>query len=315
MIKDFLSSFSKGVMTCCVAGLLACILGACGDGGGSDDGKIFVVATTGMVGDMVKAIGGEAVEVKALMGPGIDPHSFKPELKDTTAMGRADIIFYSGLLLEGKMENDWQSHSGKSHAVASAVPADRTKGDSAHPDPHVWGDVSLWATGIDGVVEAFSKFHPEGEAGYRERGEAYRKKLTDLHEWALSRAQEIPADRRVLVTSHDAFEYFGEAYGFDVFGLQGISTVGSFGAADRAALAKIIRDRGVKTIFPESSVNPAAIKGVAEDTGVAVSPTELFSDAMGVPGKIETVNGEGYDVGTYEGMIKHNMNAVIEGLE
>lgn len=295
--------------------LIALVLAACGKGGGSDDGKIFVVATTGMVSDMVEAIGGDAVQVKELMGAGVDPHSFKPELKDTIAMSRADIIFYSGLLLEGKMENDWQAHSGKSHAVASAVPQDRLKGDRHHPDPHVWGDVSLWATGIDGVVEAFSKHDPAGADGYRERGEGYRKELAALHEWALARAQLVPEENRVMVTSHDAFAYFGETYGFKVFGLQGISTVDSFGAADRAALAKVIRDFGVKMIFPESSINPAAIKGVAEDVGVAVSETELFSDAMGVPGEIEEVGGESYDLGTYEGMIKHNMNALVEGLK
>ncbi|MGI9240778.1 MAG: metal ABC transporter solute-binding protein, Zn/Mn family, partial [Verrucomicrobiales bacterium] len=235
--------------------------------------------------------------------------------RDTTAMSRADIIFYSGLLLEGKMENDWQAHSGKSHAVAGAIPADRLKGDADHPDPHVWGDVSLWATGIDGVVDVLSKRDPDGAEGYRERAASYRTKLSELHAWALARAQEVPAPNRVMVTSHDAFEYFGAAYGFEVFGLQGISTVGSFGAADRGALATIIRERGVKTIFPESSVNPAAIKGVAEDTGVAVSKKELFSDAMGVPGEIETVNGESYDLGTYEGMIKHNMNTLVGALK
>lgn len=268
-----------------------------------------------MVGDMVKAIGGEGVRVKEMMGAGIDPHSFKPELRDTTAMSRADLIFYSGLMLEGKMEKDWQSHSGKSHAVATAVPQDRLKGDRHHPDPHVWGDVSLWMTGIDGVVDTFVKFDPDGAAGYRERGEAYRKKLAALHEWALERAKQVPEDKRVMVTSHDAFEYFGTAYGFKVFALQGISTVDSFGGRDRAALAKIIGDLGVKMIFPESSVNPHAIKSVADDAGVEISKTELFSDAMGVPGEIETVNGESYDLGTYEGMIKHNMNALVEGLK
>ena len=314
MVNDRLCRIRRGL---CLA-LIACTAAAysgCGKGGATDDGKIFVIATTGMVGDMVRAIGGDRVEVRELMGAGIDPHSFKPELKDTTAMSRADIIFYSGLLLEGKMETDWQAHSGKSHAVAGAIPQDRLKGDLHHPDPHVWGDVSLWATGIDGVVGAFAKHDPAGAAGYRERGEAYRERLENLHAWALARAAEVPEASRVLVTSHDAFEYFGEAYGFDVFGLQGISTVGSFGAADRAALATIIRERGVKTIFPESSVNPAALRGVAEDTGVKVAETELFSDAMGVPGKIESVNGEDYDLGTYEGMIKHNMNALVEALK
>ena len=302
-----------------VAALAGIGLVACGgggeEGGGSDDGKVFVVATTGMVGDMVRAVGGPGVEVKQLMGATIDPHSFKPELKDTTAMGRADLIFYSGLLLEGKMEQQWSSHADKSHAVAEGIPGERLDGDDGHPDPHVWGDVALWSKGIDGVVAAFAKIDPDGADGYRERGEAYRAKLADLHQWALGRAGEIPETNRVVITSHDAFSYFGKAYGFEVYGLQGISTVGSFGAADRAALAKIIRDRGVKTIFIESSVNPDAIQGVAEDTGVKVSDVALFSDAMGVPGKIEEAGGEKYDVGTFEGMIKHNMNAIVDALK
>lgn len=294
-------------------------LAACGgkksSGGRADDGKIFVVTTTGMVGDLVRNVGGANVKVKELMGAGIDPHSYKPKPKDATAMSRANIVFYSGLLLEGKMESEWQRYSGKSHAVATVLPEKLLEGDDGHSDPHVWGDVSLWTKGIDGVVEAFIKFDPDGAEGYRERGEAYRVKLAELHAWALKRAAEVPEKKRVLITAHDAFSYFGKAYGFDVYGLQGISTVGSFGAADRAALAKIINERGVRTIFIESAVNPDAILGVAEDTGVKVSDTKLFADAMGVPGKMEEVNGESYDVGTYVGMVKHNLNAIVEALK
>ncbi|MFT5410568.1 MAG: manganese/zinc/iron transport system substrate-binding protein, partial [Verrucomicrobiales bacterium] len=295
---------------------LGLVLSSCGGGDGqAGDGRLFVVATTGMVGDMVQAIGGDEVDVKVLMGAGIDPHSYKPVMKDTTAMARAKIVFYSGLLLEGKMESNWQSHSSKSHAVASVLPEERLKGDEHHPDPHVWGDVELWAMGIDGVVGAFVKHDPDGAEGYLARGEAYRERLAELHQWALERAKGVPESSRVMVTSHDAFEYFGAAYGFEVFGLLGISTVGSHGARDRAALGEIIKARNVKMIFPESSVNPTSIQSVAEDTGVAVSKIELFSDAMGVLGKMEEVNGESYDLGTYEGMIKHNMNALVEGLK
>jgi len=314
MIKKLNLFSRRSVLALGLSGLLAAVLTGCGKDS-SDDGEIFVVATTSMVGEMVREIGGPDVEVKQLMGPGIDPHSFDPVLKDTTAMDRADIVFYSGLMLEGTMERNWEKHSAKSHAVASRIPADKIHGDADHPDAHVWGDAKLWATCVDVVVDAFVEFDPDGADGYRERGEAYRQKLLETHEWALKRAKDLPEDKRVMVTSHDAFKYFGEAYGFEVYALQGISTATSSGAKDRADLAQIINDRGVKTIFHESAVSDDPIRSVAEDANVAVSETELFADAMGVRGEMETVNGESYDVGTYDGMIKHNMNALIEELK
>ena len=188
-----------------LAGVLALVFNSCGGGDDDGGGKLKVVATTGMVADMVEAIGGDRVEVTQLMGAGIDPHSFKPELKDTIALDRADIIFYSGLLLEGKMEKDWEKHAAKSYALASAIPAERTKGDKAHPDPHVWGDVSLWATCIDGVAKKLAKHDPGGADEFDLGAKAYGEKLEALHVWALAQAKKVPEGSRIMVTSHDAF--------------------------------------------------------------------------------------------------------------
>jgi manganese/zinc/iron transport system substrate-binding protein len=180
---------------------------------------------------------------------------------------------------------------------------------SGHHDPHVWLDVSLWARCVDIVVEGLSHEDPEGAAYYAERATAVRVSLAELHAWALAKAEELPAERRILITSHDAFNYFGRAYGFEVVGLQGISTVTEAGLADMARMVDLIRSRGARAIFVESSVPPQAIQRIAADARVRVGG-ELFSDAMGTPGEIEN----GYDVGTYNGMIRHNLNTVVEAL-
>lgn len=305
-------------------GGLALLLKREGSGGdGVQDASLLqVVTTTTMVTDMVKSIGGDRVSVRGMMGAKVDPHSYQVTFKDTASLQKADLVFYSGHHLEGKMQDileKRQEKKGAVYAVTDGVPdgllLKPQEEFTKYYDPHIWGNPELWANCVSVVVEGLQKSDPEGAAGYAERGEAYRQSLIDLHQWAQARVAEVPAAQRVLVTSHDAFFYFGKAYGFEVRGLQGISTNSESGLKDRANLVQFIKDRQLKAIFPESSVNAKGIKAVASEADVAVSKHELFSDAMGALGDMATVNGETYDKGTYIGMMKHNVNTIVEGLK
>lgn len=286
----------------------------------ADHSVRIAASTTTIVTDMVKEIGGERIQVIGLMGPGVDPHLYKPTASDVTTLQKADVIFYSGLMLEGRMADLFtrMGRRGKKvYAVTEAIAEDNLLEPEAfegHWDPHIWGDASLWAQTIDVVVEGLSAADPDGRPFYRRQGEAYRQQLWALHEWAKKRAAELPEEQRLLVTSHDAFNYFGVAYGFEVIGVQGISTVTEAGLADIAQTVDFIKARNIKSIFIESSVSPATIERISKDSGARIGG-ELFSDAMGIPGDREEVNGESYDKGTYLGMIKHNMNTVVEALK
>jgi len=277
---------------------------------------IRVVTTTLMVTDLVRQVGGETVRVEGLMGPGVDPHLYKAAPSDLLKLQRADAIFYNGLMLEGKMADLFTRLARtKRHiyAITASVPRDQLLQPPAfegHPDPHVWFDVALWSRCVDAVVDGLSAADPSNRASYVARGVEVRNRLAGLQAWALAKAAELPVERRILVTSHDAYNYFGRAYGFQVIGLQGISTVSEAALSDMAQLVDFIRTKGVKAIFVESSVPHATIERIAEDAKVRIGG-ELFSDAMGTPGQIEN----GYDLGTYEGMVKHNLTTIVEALK
>lgn len=278
--------------------------------------NVRVTTTVTMVTDLVKNVGGDRIEVHGLMGPGVDPHLYKATAADVSKLSSADVIFYCGLLLEGKMQGIFAAMARTKryvYAVTEAIPPEQLLEPpefSGHYDPHVWFEVPLWARCIDTVVKGLSEFDPKGKAYYEQRGAALRKKMDELHQWALNRVAEVPKERRILVTSHDAFNYFGRAYGFQVVGLQGISTVTEVGTADMAKMVDFIKQKKVPAVFIESSVPPHAIKRISEDARVKIGG-ELFSDAMGTPGQIE----RGYDLGTYEGMIKHNINTIVDALK
>ena len=304
--------------------LAACLMAAaCSPKPQGGTGKLKVATTVTMVTDLVKQIGGDRVEIQGLMGPGVDPHNYVPKLGDAGVLEKADVVFYSGLHLEGKMVETLEAMARRGRlAVAVAeegIPADRLlapqEGFEGTKDPHVWGDPGLWIHTIEPVVKALSKADPAGAEEYAKRGEAYRKELETLLAWAKSRIGEIAPAQRALVTSHDAFFYFGRAFGFEVKGLQGVSTVTEAGIKDRTELVSFIRGRGIRALFAESSVNAKGISAVAEEAGAKISGKTLFSDAMGKPGDLETVNGETYDLGVYTGMVKHNINAIVEGLK
>lgn len=282
----------------------------------SAGGKIQVVTTTTMVSDLVRQVGGDKVEVQGLMGPGVDPHLYKALASDITRLQGAEVIFYSGLVLEGKMQDVFAKMARtKKHVypVTEAIPQDRLLEPpefSGHYDPHVWFDVPLWARCLDVVVKGLSDYAPQDKDYFENRGKEAHAKMQALHEWAVKRAAELPMEKRILVTSHDAFNYFGRAYGFRVVGLQGISTVEEANMASMVKMVEFIKQNNVKAVFVESSVPQQAIRRISQDAGVKIGG-ELFSDAMGTPGKIEN----GYDLGTYEGMIKHNLNAIADALK
>lgn len=284
--------------------------------------ELKIVCTSTMVTDMVRTIGGERVFAHGIMGPGVDPHSYQVVSSDSAALRKADLVFYSGLHLEGKMQDTLEKRAANKKdawAVTSGIKEHQLlqpqEGFSGYHDPHVWGDPRVWAECIPVVVKVLSEADPEGAEGYRQRGDAYRLDLLRLHEWIEKRVAELPEAQRVVVTSHDAFYYFGKAYGFEVRGLQGVSTNSESGLKDRAELVSFIQERGLKMIFPETSVNAKGIKAVADEAGVRVSEHELFSDAMGPPHDYVELHGEKYDKGRYIGMIKHNVNTLVDGLK
>jgi len=280
------------------------------------DKKLKVATTVTMVADLARQVGGDRVQVQALMGPGVDPHLYKAAASDVTTLQQADVIFYSGLLLEGKMQDLFGTLARSKrfvYAVTEAIPVERLLEPpefAGHYDPHVWFDVPLWKMCLDVVVKGLSEVDAAGKDAYEKRGAETRARMDQLHEWALKKAAELPPERRIVVTSHDAYNYFGRAYGFQVVGLQGISTVSEAGLADVAKLSDFIKEKGIKAVFVESSVPHNTIERISKDTGVKIGG-ELFSDAMGAAGQMEN----GYDLGTYEGMIKHNLTTIVEGLK
>jgi manganese/zinc/iron transport system substrate-binding protein len=275
--------------------------------------KIKVTTSITMVTDLVKQVGGDRVQVQGLMGPGVDPHLYKATPSDVKKLREADVIFYSGLMLEGKVQDVLVklARSRKFvYAVTDAIPRRALLQSSGHPDPHVWFEVPLWSQCVETVVKGLSEFDPSGKAYFEQRGREYQARLDRLHQWALQRAAELSPARRILITSHDAFSYFGRAYGFQVVGLQGISTVTETSVADMVKLVEFIKQHRVKAIFVESSVPHRMIERVSKDAGVRIGG-ELFSDATGTPGEIRN----GYDLGTYEGMIRHNLNTIVDALK
>ena len=315
MTKQFVKLVSIGIAS--AAGIVL-IFAGCGGKRETDpnaaaaSGKLKVTTTVNMVSDLVREIAGEHVEVSELMGPGVDPHLFKASAGDVDKLKNADVVFYVGLLLEGKIQGTLEKVES-AYAVTSKIDTkrlDKPEEFEGHFDPHIWFDVTLWVDTVDAVVEGLSKADSAHAADYKKNGEATKAKMNALHEWSLEKVKELPEAKRVLITSHDAYNYFGRAYGFKVVGLQGISTVSEASLADVAKMVDFIKENKVKAVFVESSVSPAAIKRISEDSG-AVIGGELFSDAMGERGKME----HGYDVGTYEGMIKHNLSTIVDALK
>ena len=280
---------------------------------GAQDDPIKVVATIGMIGDAVRNIGGDRVEVTTLMGPGIDPHLYKPTAGDARDFEKADIIFYGGLQLEGRMTEVFEKVSRMKTviAVTESIPEDllHEVSGSSHPDPHVWFDVTLWMNAVATIGRELANFSPDDAEYFQANTDAYLAQLAELDQWIRSEVARVPESQRVLITAHDAFGYFGSQYGFEVHGIQGISTASEASASSIQDLADLIAERQIRALFVESSVPPATIEAVqaaVESRGweVAVG-AHLFSDAMGEDGTFE---------GTYIGMVTWNVNAIVSAL-
>lgn len=293
------------VAVLCLAGLVA----GCGGGEGPK-----IVCTTGMVADLVRNVSGNPDEVFQLMGEGVDPHLYQASPGDVAKLDNARAIFYSGRHLEGKMGDVFQKMSGRKLTVGVAERISEGKllsDEEGQHDPHLWFDVSLWSEGVDIVRDALIELDPGQADKFTANAAAYRNRLADLHEEVKAKIQQIPREQRVLVTAHDAFRYFGKAYDIEVEGIQGISTDSEASVNRRRTLAKFLAERKIKAVFVESSVNPKYVQALIEDCKKDYNHTvkvggELFSDAMGKPGT---------DEGTYEGMIRHNVNTIVEALK
>lgn len=274
-----------------------------------------VVATIGQITNAVEIIGGEHLKVEGLMGPGVDPHLYKASEHDVRKLAGADIIFYNGLFLEAKMADIFSrmQRSTKTVAVGEAVASESlldSEQYTGHYDPHIWFDVRLWMQVIEKIRDELIVTDPSHREDYWASADAYLSELQKLHDYVTARAAELPEEKRVLVTAHDAFRYFGRAYGFKVIGLQGISTQSEAGTADVRELADFIAENKIKAIFIESSVPERNIRAVqqavaARGWDVKIGG-ELFSDAMGDEGTFE---------GTYIGMVTHNIDTIIDALK
>ncbi len=298
--------------------LLVLFIGTSCDPKGKPDtpaaGKYRVVTTIGMITDIVKNVGGDRIEVIGLMGPGVDPHLYKASAGDVQKLHSASLIFYNGLHLEGKMGDLLAKMPGTTRTVAVTDAVDRSllltpPEFEGQYDPHLWFDVMLWMKAVGKVRDALNELDPDGALAYRSNAERYTAKLAELHEYVKRQAARVPSEQRVLVTAHDAFNYFGKAYGFEVRGLQGISTATEAGIADVQTLAAFVAERRIPAIFVESSVSSRsleAVKAAVKSKGFDVEiGGELFSDAMG---------DEGTPAGTYIGMVRHNIDTIVQAL-
>jgi manganese/zinc/iron transport system substrate-binding protein len=318
--KCSLSRISRSKRAIAVAGLAALVLvlaAGCGGGGEAraSEGELQVTTTTTMVTDLVREVGGSKVEVTGLMGPGVDPHLYRASQRDVLALSEADAVFYNGLFLEGQMVEIMEKVDRQKPAVAVTedIPREELLASEDYDDqydPHVWFNVGMWRTSVGPVVETLSELDPENAGYYERRGAAYERELAELDREVEREISSIPEDRRVLVTAHDAFRYFGREYGMEVRGLQGISTEAEAGTGDVSGLADYLAEEEIPAIFVESSVSPRSIRATqaaTEARGWEVDVGgELYADAMDEPGT---------RAGSYTGMIRENVDTITEALK
>lgn len=289
--------------------------GASDSASGSEEKKLQVTTTIAQIADAAEQIGGEHVMVESLMGPGIDPHLYKATQSDMQKLQDADVIFYNGLHLEGQVLEVFENMQDKTPTVAIGEKIDGSglltdAEDNTLSDPHIWFDVEIWKDAISSITDTFVEEDPDNKADYEKNEAAYLKELDELKTYAEEQIASIPEEQRVLITAHDAFQYFGEAYDMEVMGLQGLSTDSEFGLADIQRLVDTLTERKIGAVFVESSVSEKSINAVidgAKEAGHEVKiGGELYSDAMGE---------EGTEEGTYIGMYRHNVDTIVEALK
>ncbi|RMB56450.1 manganese transporter [Dokdonia sinensis] len=281
-----------------------------------ENGKLNVVTTTTMLTDLVKNIGGEHINLQGLMGAGVDPHLYKASAGDVTKLSTADIIFYNGLHLEGKLVEVFEKMNAD---VVTQVPLGESLDKNtligsdyfaSNYDPHVWFNIQYFKQFAGEVLSTLSRKDPKHAENYKANAEAYLKKLDTLEAEIKATIETLPKEKRILVTAHDAFNYFGKSYGFEVVGLQGLSTATEAGVQDVQRLSQFIIDKKVKSIFVESSVprrTIEALQAAVQSKGNEVTiGGSLYSDALG---------NSGTEEGTYIGMFRYNVSTIVEALK
>lgn len=300
--------------------VLAAVTASCGpasDGTGGAGGTgrpLGIVTTTGMIADAARAVAGDRARVTALMGEGVDPHLYKASPGDLRLMTGADLVLYNGLHLEGRLADALEKLAARKPvvAVAEAIPGELLRRPSefqGHPDPHVWFDISLWIRAVERARDAIAEVDPAHREDYSANAARYVEELRRLDAWVREQVARIPESSRVLVTAHDAFGYFGRAYGMEVMAIQGISTDSEASIRDINALVDVLVARRIAAVFVESSVPRKTIDALVEgcrgrghDLRIG---GQLFSDAMG---------REGTPEGTYAGMVGHNIRTIVAAL-
>jgi manganese/zinc/iron transport system substrate-binding protein len=296
--------------------ILLTLLTACGDDAAADsaDDRLQIVTTIGQIADAARIIGGDHVRVTSLMGAGTDPHLYVASISDVDKLRGADVVFYNGLYLEAQLEDVLEQLAERQTVVAVSAGIDPANllpsaNYADEFDPHIWFDVTLWSQAVAQVRDTLMATDPAHAPTYEANAAAYLAELDALHTYVTEQAARVPAEQRVLITAHDAFNYFGRAYDFEVLGLQGISTATEAGTGDVQQLSDFIAERRIPAIFIESSVpvrNVEAVQAAVRDRGFDVGiGGELFSDAMGDNGTPE---------GTYVGMVRHNIDTIVGAL-
>lgn len=301
----------KGIVTIVVIALALAGSLSCEPGNlRTENGTRRILATTGMVADMIQHIVGDSASVEVLMHAGVDPHLYKASQGDLRKILDADYLFYNGVHLEGKLATilEKQARVKPVIAVGDGVTGLISIGEGIY-DPHIWFDVTCWKEATAYAALELAKLDSANGDYYQANAEAYMRQLDSLDVWVRRRINTLPPNRRILVTAHDAFSYFGRAYGVEVRGLQGISTLSEFGLQDVSSLVDFIVTHQIPAVFVESSVSDRSLKAVLAGVRQRGSHVRiggnLFSDAMGTPGTPE---------GTYIGMVKHNVNTIVEAL-
>lgn len=294
--------------------IIGLVLVGCDNKTDNSDGKLSVVVTTTLIADVTRQLAGDYVTVEALMGPGVDPHLYKASAGDVSRMSNADMVIYNGLHLEGRMGEVFENIKGKV-IFAATENVDKSQlldfaGSNEFYDPHVWFDVLIWKSAAERITEGLKELDSKNAGVYDEYLESYLAQLDDLHSYVINRTEEIDPDKRILVTAHDAFQYFGKQYGFDVRGLQGISTDAEAGTADVRKLANYIVEKQIKAIFVESSVprkNIEALQEAVRAQGFEVEiGGELYSDSTGDAGSAAE---------SYIGTVKANIDTIVGALK
>ncbi|MEH7385390.1 zinc ABC transporter substrate-binding protein [Bacillus sp. JJ1521] len=295
-----------------IVSLMGCAKSTTQTDGKDQEDTIHVVTTIAQIGEPMQLIGGDRIKVTSLMGPGVDPHLYQATQGDITTLQHADIIFYSGLHLEGRMGEIFEKlkETKPTFAIGESIDEDRLLADEGGAiDPHIWFDLDIWKDGLASATQRLKQYSPEDAVYFEENKQKYFAKIDELKAEASKKLASIPKEQRVLVTAHDAFGYFGRMYDIEVVGLQGLSTEDEVGLSDIQSTVDLLLEKNVPSVFVESSINQNSIKAVIEGAAKKGQDItlggELFSDAMGKAGTEE---------GTYLGMYRHNVNTIYDGL-